>query len=374
MSIYITGFLLSVFLLYYAESKRFRGRSTRICVGIGLLIPCLIAGLRDISIGTDVKFYAEPLFTCAHTAKNFAEFYRSTIYSLLTYNYESVASFEIGYLILTYISAKVFGSLPVLLFLIQALTVIPIYKGLRAFSDKQPVWLGMAVYYLMFFNQSLNAMRQWIAMAILLQAFQFIVKSQYRRYFISVAVAMTFHYSAFLGIIAFLVYRLLNGGSPKMKRLKMCLIILLGVVLILSLNKIAAFLSILGIRYINYISGTIAFMPNQLLYRAPVLFLILWRWRYLIKRKQPAEFLLTLVAADILASQLTSIYEQSGRIASYFSEYYMLEYPILCQSSKNKGNRRVMRWMVIGYLSIYWWYTYVYMGSSETVPYVSIFG
>ncbi len=374
MIIYIAGFLLSIFLFYYADSKRFMGKSTGICVVIGLLIPCLIAGLRDISIGTDARMYVEPLFVCAKTAKSFLEFYQSSIYSLLTYNNEPVASFEIGYLFLTYFTAKIFNSLPVLLFFIQALTVIPVYKGLRAFSNTQPVWLGMVVYYLMFFNQSLNMMRQWIAMAILFQAFPLIVKGQPWRYLIYMAVAMSFHYSAFIGLTVYFTYQLLTRGSTQIKMLKVWFVILLGTLMILSLDKLAALIALFSARYANYISGTITFMPNQLLYRVPILLLFLWRWRYLKQRSQHAEFMLVLVAIDLLASQLTSIYENSGRIACYFNEYYILEYPMLCQSSNYKGNRRVMRWMVIGYLSIYWWYTYVHMGSSETVPYVSIFG
>lgn len=373
MTVYLVGILLSLFLIYYADSQKFTGRETRISIVIALLIPCLIAGLRDKTIGTDVQVYVEPLFQTAQSAETFVSFYNAEFYKPTTWSYDFVNEFEIGFVALTYIIAKLFNSMPVLLFAIQALTVIPIYKGLRTFGNTQPVWLGMAVYYLMYYNQSLNMMRQWIAMAFLFYGFRFLTSDRYRRYFLNLVIAFLFHSSAVLGIAIFFVYRLVAKENAYNKKVKALLLVLIGVCSILSLDFFAGIVSWLGLRYDFYISGALKLMPNQILYRLPILLLLAFRWKYLKRTDQHANFYLVMLVYDLLASQLTSIYANSGRIGLFFSEYYMLAYPALCVSSTSKKNRQAMRLFVLCYLCVYWWYTYVYMGSSATVPYVSIF-
>lgn len=49
------------------------------------------------------------------------------------------------------------------LFFIHALILAPIYLGLKRMKKSYPVYLGMLVFYLLFYNTSLNMMRQWIA-------------------------------------------------------------------------------------------------------------------------------------------------------------------------------------------------------------------
>ncbi len=373
MTVYIAGFLISIFLLYYADSRQFRGRDAKIAVVVALLIPCLIAGLRGRNVGTDVVTYAEPLFLCAKSSTSFGAFYAGDIYIAEFYGYTAVSEYELGFLAVCYLSAKVFRSLPVMLFVLQALTVIPVYKGLRAFSDSQPVWLGMSVYFLMYFNHSLNMMRQWIAMAFLFYGFQFLTQRRSGKYFLMVAVAMMFHYSAIAAVGIFFLYQLVAKENTYNKALKMLLLILIGMVTILSLDVLVTVMTLLGLRYGNYFSGELGLMPNQILYRIPILLLLAWRWRYLKENTHYAYFFLLLIVYDLLASQLTSIFANSARIALFFGEYYMLAYPMICMASDSRKNRQTMKLFTLGYLSVYWVYTYVIMGSSSTVPYTSIF-
>ncbi len=374
MAVYLVGFLISLFLFYYADSKRFHGLDVKISVFLALLIPCLIAGFRYRDIGTDVRVYAEPMFEWAQEASNFSAFWNGVILKADSLTYNKVSEFEVGFVVLCYFSAKVLRSMPVMLFAIQALTVIPIYKGLRAYSHRIPVWLGMCVYYLLYFNQSLNVMRQWIAMAFLFYGFQFLPNRQYRKYFLSIAAAMLFHYSSIVGVAIFCVYQLVAREHSYNRKVKAVLLILIGVVTILSMDLIASLMTLMGLRYGNYFAGALTLMPNQFLYRIPFLILLAWRWRHLKRTTPYADFFLVMVAYDLLASQLTSIFPQSARIALFFGEYSLLAYPMVCMASDSKKNRQAMKVFTVIYLCIYWSYTYAIMNSGNTVPYVSILG
>lgn len=121
--------------------------------------------MRADTIGTDVKVYVEPLYNAAKQSTGFSSYMNQRWYVIWRYMY--VSKFEIGFTTLVYLIVKFGGSLGTVLFLIHALIVAPIYFGLKRMDKKYPIWLGMLVFYLMFYNTSLNMMRQWIAMAIL---------------------------------------------------------------------------------------------------------------------------------------------------------------------------------------------------------------
>lgn len=360
-------------MIYYAEKRQFLGTNAKVSVFFALLIPCLIAGLRHKTIGTDVQGYVEHLFQTAESAGSFSDYFQSG-YTQFGWDYMAVKDTEFGFALLTFLIQRIFGNMQVLLFVLQALTVIPVYKGLRAFEKTQPVWLGMAVYYLMFYNQTFNMMRQWIAMAVLFYAFQFLVNKSYRKYFVFVLIAWLFHASALFGIAVFAIYRLVASENKFGKAMKAFLICLIGVAALLGLDVVMRIMDMLGIKYGSYIDGTLTFMPNQIWYRLVLVLLLAVRWKYIKQTDRKVYFYLIAVVFDFLASQLTSIYAHSVRIGVYFSEYYMLVYPSICVATRHKNNKKLMQGIVLCFLCVYWFYVYVYGGTGQTVPYVSCFG
>ena len=368
MFVYLAGFAVSIGLL--VVMPKVKSNQRQYIALIALMIPCLIAGFRANTIGTDVQVYVEPMFETAINSDSFRKFYTERFYQsaigINTYAY----NFEPAYVLLTYICAKFFRSMPLLLFTIQALIVVPIYKGLKAFEKTQPVWLGMAVFYFLSYNQSLNLMRQWIAMAFLLYGFRFLRERKSKNYFITVALAAMFHYSAIFGVIIFLIHRFMTGNSQKAKGRTVVLVIA-GITALVFVSVIAEILSRLDIRYAGYITGELQFMPRQLLYRLPILLLVALRWKHIKERDEFAYFYLVMIVYDILTSQIIGVHRNSGRISLYFSEYYMLAYPAICAATSKRNNRLIMECAVLCYVLIYWLYTYALGGSSETVPYIS---
>lgn len=370
MFVYLAGFAVSTGL--FAVMPKIKSSQRKYIAFLALLIPCLIAGLRANTVGTDVQVYAEPLFEAAREARSFASFYKSRIYQPVIWIYTTASNFEPGYVLMVYLCAKVFRSMPVLLFLTQALTVVPIYKGLKAFENKQPVWFGMAVYYFVSYNQSLNMMRQWITMAFLLYGFQFLRDGKYKRYVAIMLVALLFHYSAVFGVVVLFVYHSVVTEDKTSAKWRTMVLATIGVAMLAGINMIAVILSRLGIKYAGYITGSFVLMPRQLLYRLPILMLFVFQWKKLKTDNQLAYFYLVMIIYDLLTSQLTSITENTGRISLFFSEYYMLAYPAACEASKRRNNKMIMKCAVLCYILIYWMYIYAIGGSSETVPYVSI--
>mgnify|MGYP001021134194 CR=1 FL=1 len=202
MIVYIFGFSLSLLLIGLAQRYKTKDIRFQVLSFFALLIPCFIAGLRDLTIGTDVNVYASPMFDIAKSSSSLKSFLNTTWYMV----YVKISDIEMGYDVLVFVTAKVFGSVQSLLFLTEMLVVVPVYVALVKMRKQLPIWVGMLTFYLMYFNLSLNIMRQSIAMAFLLLAFSYLFNESRKGFVVSFIIAVCFHTSAFLGIIVFAIY------------------------------------------------------------------------------------------------------------------------------------------------------------------------
>lgn len=371
MFVYLFGFFLSLFFVYLSQKNV--GKISSFLIVLGIVIPCAIAGFRDPSIGTDVQVYVKPLFERAKESANFLEYYNSNIY-YYSWRADPVKTFEIGYLVLNYIIAKLFGVLWVMLFAIHAIIIIPLYKALKLYSNKFPLWIGMATFYFMFYNRSLNVMRQWMALSLLFYAFHYLQNKNYLKYSIFVLFSILFHNSAVVGFGIMLIYIYVNNKQDSIRIFNVFIIIGIGLACLLGTDIIVNILVRIGIvEYSSYISGDVSFLPSQIILRFPLIILFVYDWRRLKSIEKDAYIYLIFVIFDILTSQLSSVNQVSGRIALFFSMYNILIYPQICTVSKFKNNNYVRTVYLMGYLFLYWWVQYVYMGYNATVPYISIF-
>lgn len=74
MGIYLMCFGTSCLFLKVSDKCKKNKIVKILIISIALLIPCILAGLRHHSIGTDVEVYVQRLFQCAKNAQNFMEY------------------------------------------------------------------------------------------------------------------------------------------------------------------------------------------------------------------------------------------------------------------------------------------------------------
>lgn len=213
VGIYLICFISSWFMFRQFEiiQKRymkFKLISYRgfICV-LAILIPCLIAGLRADTVGVDVKVYA---VNALSQARQF-----SSLPQMLTHT-------EVGgewfYVILVYVLSHFTKETGVLLFLLQFLTLVPILKAAYILRDKLSISFTMLVYFLLFYNDSLNIMRQSIACSFILLGCTFWFSEEYMNRLKSILCMITacfFHRSAFIGIILIIGVILLSRSHMR---------------------------------------------------------------------------------------------------------------------------------------------------------------
>lgn len=387
MFIYLIVFALSLLLIYYSEKFNPKNRIHILLVFIAIVMPALLAGLRSDSIGTDTMSYLVPIFKNALTADSFVQFQSNQF--LYNWSYATISEYEIGFTSLVYIIAKLSGNLYVLQTIIAGFIIWAVYTAINKWKREIPVWFGMAVFYFMYFNVTMNMMRQWIAMSILLLGTRYIFERK-KKYFLYVLAACLFHASAVMGVGFYVLYHFINDHiEHREKRRKKQYVLRvhrwkirltnLGVLLAFLVAAIAIFfadtvltpiLSFLGLsRYQFYLSGTLNFMLNQVIIRIPILILLVLGGKILKQKIEGANFFETMILLDLVLSQLSGLTSYSSRIALYFQMFMVFSIPALCGCTR-VISQKLMKSMMMVYLLVYWLYYFAVMNSHATVPYI----
>ncbi len=377
MLIYLLCFTVSILLIAYAQNKRrlvFWSLSA-----LALLIPCLLAAMRAQSVGTDVTVYVKPLTTVALAAKDLEEYFDGYWYSVWHNIY--VQDYELGFSLLVYVVAKLTHSLGAVLFCIEALMIVPVYIALARNRKELPLWLGMLVFFLLYYNPTLNLMRQWIAMAFLLLSFQMLRERKLWLTVLFVAVAFLFHTTALIALPLFLLFwffRLVRRSrfcqsnlTVRASSVVTGVLLLICILAVLNLSPITKLLSTLGLGYYNnYLtSDSIYLMPAQIIMRLPLLIVLLCSWKDLCHADGSAPFYMAMVLLDLVISQLSSVEPNAMRIGSYMAMYSIMWVPSAYRTWRPGFKRTVLTVLVIGYCLFYWYYNYVLSGRNQTVPY-----
>lgn len=372
MAVYLWGGVASIIL--FAISEKIVKKRRWIFVLPALLIPCVIAGLRAETVGVDTEGYMVPMIKAALFSDNYVSYMSSKWYRI--WKYLSVKNYEVGFSFIVYVFAKLFNSIFAVQFAIQALTVVPIY--LAVCRTKYKTWICMSVYYFMFFNTSLNMIRQMVAVSFCLLAVQFFIEKKKAFFWLFAVIGFSFHYSSVLILIVVFSYKFVQKEkNRKILGLKlnpaycnMILVMLTSILCLLSLNVIAQILPYIGLgKYVNYLmssSSTLQFMPMQIVTRLPILILFIVNWKTMKKKENNLNFYFTMIFLDIVVAQLTSVNIYSGRLTVYFSIFGIFSYASLCSKAKYKYFTKVC---VFAYLIFYWWYFYVFLGRDSTIPY-----
>lgn len=250
---YPSIYLISASLLFIATATRRNGRKYVYWIPLiaSVFVPAIVAGAREASVGTDTSAYVYKLFS---EALRHAE-----IESFLGAN---SGSYEIGYLITTYYSAKLTENFQFLLFINQLIMLAPVVLALIMYQKGEGAGGAYLVYLLLFFGESLNMARQSMALSILFLGIVYLLNSNNVKYLICVAIAALFHISAVIGLSYWFIFRISIYETNKSVRLinyqvsrivLTTLLLLAPVVLILAFTQLAGYF-----QYFKFISNKLS--------------------------------------------------------------------------------------------------------------------
>ncbi|MCM1234207.1 MAG: EpsG family protein [Ruminococcus flavefaciens] len=362
MLIYLITFFLSYALLCIGQNKKSELLG-KIYIIIALLLPSILAGCRDYSIGTDVLIYGNNWFRYAVNSQSIVEYIKR-------------AGVDMGavYAVLNYIVAMFTDNTHWFYFVHNAFTVFLIYKAAKDNEDLIDVPFAMLTYYLLFYNQSLNLLRQSIAVAFAAFAFKYIRKHQIVPFIICSFLAIFSHLSAIVVITLYIIYITING---KLGTIAKAAILIASGVAVVGFTTITRTLIQIGIfsnRYEHYLydmergGGYV----RLFLLCIPYLILLVFCTKTKEFSKEKNALVIFLIMASwisILAFRVSTVV----RIAYYYDIYLIFTIPYIarnCKYTVKVYRKNVNHWLLVCFMLVYWTLVYVIRQGSETVPYL----
>lgn len=376
--IYVFVFIVSLF--FFKIALKFKNKQKYLFIlfsGLGLFVPSFLAGIRDISMGTDVKVYILPLFIGAGNYSSFSQF--------VLYKQSSIS--DILYLLLTYVCRLISNDYFLLFFMITFISMIIIYIALLIDNNNKEqtnqksnsnIMLGLIIYFLFMYNSTFNMARQSIAIAFVILAFALLRKRKKILCYILIIISSLFHNTS-LAIIPFiLLYNYIRdkGELYKKNNLLEIVCIVLTILLVIFTPIILDNLSNIG-----FLSNALKFyttwgnihefnFSNTLFYI--VIFLIVDTCSERLKKSiNDYNFYRLISILSIILLQLGAAVKFMDRITFYI--FYPLIFLIIPKLSFNKymNKKEFVLSLFIYFLFVaYWIYWIVFLGYHGTYPFV----
>ena len=377
--IYLVTFFISA--SFFELRKRVTSKEKKIVVLISVLLPSLIAGFRGDTVGTDVMVYVKPLYEGALRITGFASYMTA------------FPKIDFGYLCIVYYTTKIFKEMFAVLFVTALVTYIPIFY-IAEYFEKEKGIKGSTVllcYYLLFFNLTLNAVRQSVAISLILLFFVLVNSNKIIKALVTAVVAQAFHNSAVLGILivifSIFIYRVEN---QKKRFVYMSFFILAFATIASNVQNIITFFIQKGLFsekmnvYVDIFfggnSGTKSYMFQMstgmilvLILKIGTLVLPVILGTMFIKDKTfemiKINTIIGIASYAIMYLIFQSIYVY--RITLYGEVFAVL---LMSYSGSNIVENRKFtvsrrNAIIVGYALVYWYINYAMLGLHQTLPY-----
>lgn len=343
---YLCILLFSLLFSFVAQTSK-NSMIKKISVLFLVSIISLAAGMRGVSVGKDTAAY-----------------YR--IIELTSIDFTSYNYLEIGFRILinslSYIAREPKYVILIISFITNALIISTLWK----FRAKVSFTISVFCYITMFYFETFNILRQWLAIALIFFAFRYLFKSQYLIYVFFVIVAYLIHVSAIIGLV-FIPIVMLVSKKISFKN-KIFTVVSLFILLIL-INYFMSFNNVFEKYQDNYLQHSLN--VNLGLYFYVRLFIILFTIYTIIKKDYSDielsfnKQILIISIFGLLMSTLGYMYMFVGRISTYATSFDIILFSIICRT---KSNSLMIKILVI-IIGLYLFYLGLSNSSQGQMPY-----
>lgn len=374
--LYVLMFGTSSFLFYLGDKTKERGRL--LFHFLGVLLPVLMAALRDERIGNDILGYVKPMFLQAGRSDSLADYFIGLASRLNT------RDLEYGFSIIGYIATKTTGSLQGVFGIYEAIMIIPIYLAIRKYNEnitakynvpQIKMWMGMFCYYTMFYNMSLTMVRQSLACSLLVYCMICFMSGYKIRAFLILASAISFHSTAAVGIVIILLFLCIESEWKCIRRLIIPLGILFAVaggqmywIVMKLLSKIIP----IPARYLTF-----EYMWNQgnglniaFIYLIFCAFICAWDVQFRnIANNKFLIFEKYIVWCAIFLTPMSIAAANVSRVLYYFFYFFIFIIPLAAdRNTRFRTNNKT--WIPVLICIVYWLGTVLFNDYTGTVNYI----
>jgi hypothetical protein len=337
-----------------------------------------VAGLRTINVGTDIKVYGYGTFS-------------SAVNQTSLFNYLHLIDVRYGiehlYAVLNYIVSRFSNNINVFLFIASICTILPFVWAALIYREKLnvPISLQLIVYWALFYGNSLNILRQSMAMSLVYAAVAALItekKKSVLLYVVLTLIAYEIHRTALISFVFLGIYFYLKkvGNKATLGLQISALLIFIPIIstIVLALTKKMINTPFLA-KYQQYITGSNWLVQSSyglsrivLLTAGGVISIFLLVFFILktkdVVQKKYAIFFLCVLLID-LVTQFSAFYGKLlTRLGLYFVLFETITIPMLLKNIF-KGSLRFIMYVILIIYMVLIFYTVTKSGSGEIYPY-----
>lgn len=301
---------------------------------ISIMLMVIFSGLRGVNVGIDTIGYYNDFYAIEHGGYVFSK--------------------DIFFLTTSKILMNIFHSPYAIIFIYSFFINILINLRLWDYRKYCSFSLMQLMYVCIFYFQSINIMRQFIAIAIVFFATKFLDKRNYKLFILFNILASAFHLTAVLGIIILLVYLINDAKRSRESEIKV-IILTCPIILILAYVGLNYFS-----RYSNYFDKTTIDIGFMILYQLLCLFFInlfcrnknskIYSTNVLGELFEIDRCVMHLFIISLILLSIGSFFRYVERIGLYFQ---MFEMPFWGQAINCIYNRKSVRILACVFIFYY---------------------
>lgn len=358
---YFAIFLIVLVLTLFAQNSYNKHKKLSYFISfLCVLILSVFAGIRDYSVGTDINVYGLRYFEKVSTFSSLKE-------CLNFFGTEQL------YFALNYVVYILKGDMHIFLFIHQFILASIIY--IIAYREKNvgTMWVYVFIYLMVWFNTSLNIIRQSLAIFVILYAFKYIEEKKYIKYIIAILIASLFHNTA---LVCLSIPLLIYIAKSKNKKIYIALICVSIFAIYFNFEMMVRFTSNIisnFSKYINYFEDERFTVVNfNLLFacgKAIILAVTLFFSRKL-ENKTGNNLLIIMLVLDLILYCSSAFVKYGYRVSYLFLVYYIYIIPRIDRSLKGSKDRNIYRLVIVIAFVMYWILRYVICKYDGTLPYI----
>ncbi|WP_026521181.1 EpsG family protein [Butyrivibrio sp. VCB2001] len=367
MAIYLIVFTFSIVLMRIAyKNDGISSRNVRLALFFSAFILILLASLRGDHVGKDILVYQKDLYIHALRIKSLPRF--------LKWSYE-----EPGYSLVTYIGARM-GHFAFVHALNMTLIIVPMFYLIWEARVEMEPDITLAVFLFLYYVQGYNVVRQQIAITFIALGLNQFMKKKYLNSLLFLCIAISFHYTAIIGICIYAVYWMVESRLKTLYQFIVCTLVIFGTVNFVSLGKTTGIylVKIFRISKSSY-SSSLAwsskasnFNETYLLF-GTIGLIILLLCKYCTRLQKTwinRSFLLYMMFILLISTILTKNMGYASRVFCFFEIWVIFVIPqILKIVSNDWKSRAIAKTLILGLLVAVWVFGVVVKGWHAVIPY-----
>lgn len=373
MAPYLVMFCITTLIIRWAEINSSKKRFSFVLLICAVAIVAFFSGIRTVHVGTDTVSYMREFILAQDRLGNFRGLY-------LIDNKHDI---EMSFLIIEYVCARFKYGFHIMLFAYAFITHLFLILGIRAQAETFDISMPFSwlLYCLLFYNATLNNMRQWVSIAIIFYVFSSIKNLKFFNTLMLTIMACMFHNSGMVIIFMYMAYYVFSHTERESIRLKAILlsVSLIGPFILPKITSIIVTNYVTINRYSSFIYGRGANRATQvdkltLIVRIIFLIAFLIQFRNDRIRGQLTNYDRFYLYVSLIDVAFPLQYNQLNlRIGNYFSIFEVNYFP---KGMKiflgDRLTKMISNAIILLLITIYWYTKYMLWNNNETYPYSMI--